>query len=103
MVLCSYTIDLVLDGAKQSYQIMIFSQKADEISDAIVKEIGRGVTIVDAKGGYTHKDQKVLIVIAHKTDKQNIMHVVGSLDPDAFFSVAKAQGVYGRNFEKLKL
>lgn len=103
MVLCSYTLDLVLDGSKQSYQIMIFSQKADEISDAIVKEIGRGVTIVDAHGGYSRKEQKVLIVIAHKTDKQNIMHVVGNLDPNAFISVAKAQGVYGRNFEKLKL
>ncbi len=103
MVICSYTLDLVLDGAKQSYQIMIFSAKGDEISDAIVQEIGRGVTIVDAKGGYSKKEQKVLIVIAHKTDKQNIMQVINRIDPSAFISVAKAQGVFGSNFEKLKL
>ena len=103
MVTMTYVLDMVLDGNKQSYQIFIFSQKSKEISEAITSEIGRGVTLLDGEGGFTHKPQQVLVVMAHKTDKPNIMHVVHRIDENAFIYVSKTQGVYGRNFEKLKM
>ncbi len=103
MIAMTYVLDLVLDGNKQSYQIMVFSPSNNEISDAITKEVGRGATLLDAEGGYTHKEQKVLMVMVHKTDKSHVMHIIHRIDKDAFISVSKAQGVYGRNFEKLKL
>ena len=102
MVTMTYVLDMVLDGNKQSYQIMVFSSKNREISDAITSEIGRGVTLLDGEGGYSHQQQQVLIVMAHKTDKPNVMQVIHRIDDNAFISVSKTQGVYGRNFEKLK-
>lgn len=103
MVTMTYVLDMVLDGNKQSYQILVFSTKNKEIGDAITREIGRGVTLLDGEGGYSHQPQKVLMVMAHKTDKPNIMQIIHRLDENAFISVSKTQGVYGRNFEKLKL
>ena len=103
MVTMTYVLDMVLDGNKQSYQIMVFSAKNKEIGDAITNEIGRGVTLLDGEGGYTHQATKVLIVMAHKTDKPNVMQVIHRIDENAFISVSKTQGVYGRNFEKIKL
>ncbi|MBO4307485.1 MAG: YitT family protein [Bacteroidales bacterium] len=103
MVTMTYVLDMVLDGNKQSYQILVFSTKNKEIGDAITKEIGRGVTLLDGEGGYSHQPQKVLMVMAHKTDKPNVMQIIHRLDENAFVSVSKTQGVYGRNFEKLKL
>ncbi len=103
MVTMTYVLDMVLDGNKQSYQIFVFSAKNKEIGDAITSEIGRGVTLLEGEGGYTHKATKVLIVLAHKTDKTNVMHIIHRIDQDAFISVSKTQGVYGRNFEKLKM
>ena len=94
---------MVLDGNKQSYQIMVFSAKNKEIGDAITSEIGRGVTLLDGEGGYTHQATKVLVIMAHKTDKPNVMQVIHRFDENAFISVSKTQGVYGRNFEKIKL
>ena len=103
MVTMTYVLDMVIDGNKQSYQVLVFSQKNKEIGDAITSEVGRGATLLNAEGGYSHQDQQVLIALVHKTDKPHVMQIIHRIDKDAFISVSKAQGVYGRNFEKLKL
>ena len=73
MVTMTYVLDMVLDGNKQSYQVMVFSSKNDEIADAVTKEVGRGATLLDAEGCYTHQPQKVLIIMVHRTDKHHVM------------------------------
>ena len=103
MVTMTYVLDMVLDGNKQTYQIMIFSSKNKEIGETITTEVGRGATLLDAEGCYSHQQQQVLIVMVHKTDKPHVMQIIHRIDANAFISVSKTQGVYGRNFEKLKL
>ena len=103
MVTMTYVLDMVLDGNKQSYQILIFSPKNKEIGEAITTEVGRGATLLDAEGCYSHQNQQVLIVMVHKTDKPHVMQIIHRIDGNAFISVTKTTGVYGRNFEKLKL
>ena len=39
----------------------------------------------------------------HRTDKPHVMQIIHRIDENAFISVSKAEGVYGKNFEKLKL
>lgn len=103
MVVMTYVLDMVLDGNKQSYQVMVFSMKNEEIAEAVTREVGRGATLLDAEGCYTHQQQKVLLMMVHRTDKAHVMQIVHRIDDNAFVSVSKAQGVYGKNFEKLKL
>lgn len=103
MMVMTYVLDMVLDGNKQSYQIMVFSMKNDEIATAVTSEVGRGATLLDAEGCYTHQQQRVLIMMVHRTDKPRVMRIIHRIDDSAFVSVSKTQGVYGRNFEKLKL
>lgn len=82
---------------------MVFSQHTKEIADRIGSEVGRGVTLLNGWGWFSKSDQKVLLVIARKVDKPLIMEIIQTADPKAFISVAKVQGVYGKNFDKLKL
>ena len=103
MVTMTYVLDMVLDGNKQSYQILVFSQKNKEIGNAITNEVGRGATRLDAEGCYSHQSQKVLIVMTHRTDKPIVMQIINRIDPSAFVSVSKVQGVYGKNFDKIKI
>lgn len=99
----TYSIDLVVEGQKQTYQITIMSQLNEKIADAIGNEVKRGVTLLNGWGWYSKKDQKVLLVIAQKNDKVAIMRLVKAIDPNAFISVAKTQGVYGKNFDTIKM
>ena len=103
MVTMTYVLDMVLDGNKQSYQVMVFSSKNDEIGETVTKEVGRGATLLDGEGCFTRQQQKVLIIMVHRTDKPHAMQIIHRIDPTAFISVSKTQGVYGKNFEKLKL
>lgn len=102
LVAFTYTLDLVVEGQKQTYQITIMSQLNEEIADAIGNEVKRGVTLLNGWGWYSKKDQKVLLVIAQKKDRVEIMRLVKTIDPNAFISVAKTQGVYGKNFDTIK-
>ena len=103
MVSCTYVLDMVIYGNKQSYQIMVFSRHNEEIGEAVTREVGRGATLLDAEGLYSHQSTKVLLMMVHRTDKPHVMRIIHRIDQDAFISVSKAQGVYGTNFEKLKL
>lgn len=103
MFTMTYVLDMIVDGNKQSYQIMVFSKQNKEIGDAITKEVGRGATLLDAEGCYSHEHNPVLIIMVHRTDKTHAMQIIHRIDENAFVSVSKTQGVYGRNFEKMKL
>ena len=82
---------------------MVFSLHNEEIGETVSREVGRGATLLDAEGCFSHNSQKVLLMLVHKTDKPHVMQIIHRIDENAFVSVSKAQGVYGKNFEKLKL
>jgi len=97
----SYTIDLVLSGARQSVQIFIFSKKYQEIAERITS-IGRGVTVIDAMGWFTKEKGKVLLVIVRKTESNFVFRVIREIDKNAFISVGSVMGVYGQGFDQIK-
>lgn len=99
----SYTLDTVIEGNKQSYQMMIFSKENRLIADRIGKEIKRGVTLLKGEGWYSKSEQNVLVVIARKQDKTEIIKIINESDSEAFFSVAKVSGVFGKNFDSIKI
>ena len=99
----SYTIDLVFTGQMQSVQFLIFSQKYEDVANSITRDLRRGVTVVDCQGWYTGEARKMLIVVARKSEMQNIMRVTKMVDPDAFLTMNTVMGVYGRGFDTLKI
>ncbi|MBQ9255261.1 MAG: YitT family protein [Bacteroidales bacterium] len=104
IVLVSYTftIDYVIDGRKQTYKILVFSKKSNEIADYVGNQLKRGVTILNAKGWYSQKDTPVLMVVVHRNEKVKLLHIIKTIDPEAFMTVEKTEGVFGQNFETLK-
>lgn len=99
---CSFTIDLFVSGTKQSLQVFIFSKKYGEIADAIISDIGRGVTLINAQGWYTKNESKIVMVVVRKTDVNMVYKIVKSVDRDAFMSVGSVTGVYGKGFDEIK-
>jgi uncharacterized membrane-anchored protein YitT (DUF2179 family) len=103
MIAYVFASDLVLDGFRQTYQIMLFSEKNNEIADQINKELNRGATFIKGYGAYSKKESDILLVIAHKPDKRIIIKIIKNVDKSAFISIAKANSVYGKNFDEIKL
>lgn len=102
MAVFAYTLDLVMEGNKQSYQLTIMSKKSDLIADRITTELGRGVTLIKGTGWYTKNDVNVLLVMIRKHDKTKVMKIIVEADKNAFISQAKVSAVFGENFEKIR-
>ena len=98
----SQGVDLLLTGSKQSVQVMIFSQKYNEIADALINQLKRGVTAFEGIGWYTKEAHQVLVVIARKHQLNEINRIVKNHDRSAFMSVTSTMSVYGRGFDELK-
>ncbi|MGZ2371322.1 YitT family protein [Ancylomarina sp. YFZ004] len=102
MGVSAYCVDMAIEGAKQSVQIFIFTKKHDEIRNEAVLNLDQGLTVLEAKGGYSQQDVKVLMLLAKKKDSQAILKMVKIVDPDAFISMGSVMGVYGQGFDKIK-
>lgn len=78
--------------------IMIISDHANEIADAIIKIVGRGVTFFYGEGAYTHQHRKVIMVIARLTQTAEIRNIVKEIDPGAFMTMSEINDAYGKGF-----
>ncbi len=103
MAITTFTLDMVVNGVRQSVQFFIFSAKYEEIANAINIEVRRGVTILDGMGWYSKKPVKVITVLARKNESAKIFKIVKSIDPNAFVSQSSAIGVYGQGFDVMKV
>ena len=102
MGICSYCIDLVLTGNKQSIQAFIFTSKPEQVAERIGTEMHRGVTLIKGTGWYTKHEGDILMVVTHKREAQQILRIVKDEDPSAFMTMNMVMGAYGKGFEAIK-
>ena len=98
-----YTVDMILAGNKQSSQVFIISPKYEEITRALNMDLGRGATLIEGEGGYTHNKTKIVMVVCNNRETPAVMKYVKDIDPNAFMTVASVMGVYGQGFQPIKL
>lgn len=98
----SYVLDLVINSARQDIQFIIFTKKPQEISERIIHETVHTVTSWNAEGYFSHQDIKILITIVHKRESVRILRLIQEVDPQAFVSQSRAEGVYGNGFKAIK-
>lgn len=103
LVIVGSAIDYVVNNVRQSVQFFIFSKEYDKISDAIVHQANRGVTVLDGTGWYSKTNTKVVVVLAKRSESNYIFRLVKAVDPNAFISQSAVIGVFGEGFDKLKV
>ncbi|RKD96091.1 YitT family protein [Marinifilum flexuosum] len=102
MGVSAYCVDMIIEGSKQSVQIIIFTQKPELIRKEAIYNLDQGLTVINATGGYSNEDVKILMLLAKKRDSQTILNMIKHVDPDAFISMGSVMGVYGQGFDKIK-
>lgn len=102
MGVMTYCIDMVINGFRQSVQILVFSEKYDVIATAINEELHRGCTVLEGMGWYTKRPTKVLIILAKRSEAVEIFRLIKSIDERAFISQSTVRGVYGEGFDKIR-
>ncbi|KEZ47324.1 YitT family protein [Metabacillus indicus] len=94
------TIDVVVQGLDESKSAWIISENPDEVGQAILARLGRGVTYLNGEGAYTGEGKKVIFCVITRLEEAKLKLIVEELDPSAFLAVANITEVRGGRFKK---
>lgn len=101
---CGQVINkLITLGAREAKNVLIISEKHDEVIQQIYQQIDRGVTILHATGAYTQQEKPVIMVVLYKKQFIELNRVIAAVDPEAFVIVSDVNEVQGRGFTYSKM
>src|SRR5258706_12336182 len=107
-LVASKTVDFVVHGIEEYTSVMIVSEKSEEVKDAIINNIGRGVTVLKGKGGYGKKghrtfDVDVIFTVITRLELQKLKTEIAKIDPDAFVVENSVNDIKGGMIKKRPL
>jgi len=79
-------------------EVKIVSDKSNEIRDAILSRVDRGVTMLYGAGGYSGKETQIIMSIVSNYELPKIEQLARAIDPDCFMIVSQVTEVWGRGF-----
>ena len=98
LVISSKMIDIIQVGIYSAKGVTIITTKEDEIRKRIMEETKRGITLIEAKGGYTQKEIGMLYCVVGQYQLIRVKTIVKEVDPSAFMIVADVHEVIGNGF-----
>jgi len=91
----SKTIDFLIHGVEEYTAIIIISDRSEEIRQRIIRDLGRGVTVYQGRGGLRDTEQDILLCVVTRLEIGRVKNVANEIDREAFMVVhalADAQG-----------
>jgi uncharacterized membrane-anchored protein YitT (DUF2179 family) len=95
LALSARVIDLVQEGLNTAKAFFIISDHSEAISQRIIEEMDRGVTILDGTGAYTGNPKSVILCVVSRTQITQVKGLINEVDPAAFVLVADVIEVMG--------
>ncbi len=99
----SAVMDYFVSMFNERKMAMIISNHPDEIAKRLMEVLGRGVTFISGKGGYTKKDKLLVLTVVHNYQLKRLEETVYAADPNAFVIVENTFNVLGSGFSKRKV
>jgi uncharacterized membrane-anchored protein YitT (DUF2179 family) len=91
-------LDVVQAGFSAARTALIISTRPDDVRQAVLRRMGRGVTVLQGYGGYTGEARPVLYVVMTPQETGRLKRLVAEVDPAAFVAIQSAQEVLGEGF-----
>lgn len=93
-------IDITIEGLDESKGVMIVSDNADEIAEALLARLGRGVTILHGQGGFSQEPKKILYSVITRLEIAKLKAIVDDKDSSAFVTIHDVHDVVGGRVKK---
>lgn len=94
---------VVVDKIHTAYNFVrldIISDNVEKISEALMQELRRGVTLISVEGGYTHAKKQDAFIILTSYELARAKKICTSIDPHVFIVICPAKGTVGRFIRK---
>jgi len=99
MYISSAVMEKVINGLNRRKMLLIVSEKEKEVSDAIMNNCNRGVTILYGEGAYTSHRKNVMYCVVSLGQLPQIKRVIKTIDQEAFISIIDIAEVQGNGFK----
>lgn len=103
VLIYTMVLDRVLLKGSTRIELKIISNYAAQITETILNEIDRGVTLLDAEGGYLHNKKQIVLTIISGRELAKVEKIIHSIDPESFIILSQVNEVSGRGFSMKKL
>lgn len=98
----SRVIDSILDGGYSAKEILVVSNKNEEIAPLLMTGLERGVTFLSGEGGFSGHSKKIIYMVVSSSELNEVKRIVHEIDEKAFLSIINVHEVEGEGFTYLK-
>uniref|UniRef100_A0A7C1JK60 YitT family protein n=1 Tax=Caldilinea aerophila TaxID=133453 RepID=A0A7C1JK60_9CHLR len=102
LLLNGQAADFVLEGPSRARTAMVITTRPQEITQAFIAELGRGVSYWQAVGGYTGEPRTVVMCTIYRPQVSDLKRLVAKHDPRAFVIIGITQQALGEGFTELR-
>ena len=98
VLLSAIALDKTMMIGTTQTEVKIMSGKSEEIREAILKQLDRGVTLLNAEGGYLHDKSQMIFSVISNRELPKVERIIRGIDPESFMVVSRVSEVKGRGF-----
>ncbi len=98
VLIYTVVLDKMLLMGTTRTEVRIISQKPEEIRDAILRELDRGVTMLEGESGYLRNRTQMIFSVISNRELPRLERLVRGIDPESFMVVNRVSEVKGRGF-----
>ena len=95
-------LDKVLMMGNTKTEVKVISSQVEEIRQAILAQVDRGVTMLYGEGGYRQEQTQIVLSIVSNRELPRVEKLIRHIDPEAFMIVSRVTEVRGRGFSLSK-
>lgn len=93
-----YALGKVIDKVHTHHvklTLMIITRKGEEVKQHLLKNVYRGVTVIDSVGGFSNEKSNVIITVISRYELTEVKNLIEEIDPDAFVNITETLEVMG--------
>lgn len=98
MVVATYVIDVMIYGLNKNTMVTVMSSENVRIASELMRQLGRGCTLLKSRGAYSKTDGETLICVVDRKQFYRAKKIIYKIDQNAFVIVSEAKEVYGEGF-----
>ena len=88
-------VDFIVNGFDKCKAVNIITTKGEELSELISKKMGRGITILNAKGYYSNESKTMMYCVVNRFEVVGLKKLIKSIDPQAFVTINEITDIMG--------
>lgn len=102
VLIYTVVLDKMMIMGSSRTEVKIVSEHIQEIRDAILNHVDRGVTMLDGEGGYGRKEMQIIFTVISNRELPRMEKMIHEIDPECFMVISRVSEVSGRGFSLSK-